>query len=114
MDPQIIEVRLNYTRQVLVSVNIANSLQRPTHRLLLIGTDAAGVKASLKELTKQTLAMLGPAESAIVEEHKDIPMRDGFQSSIKITRPSRTPAGGSPLIVFFFGGKTNEEPTSGT
>jgi acetyl esterase/lipase len=48
--------------------------------------------------------MLGPPEAALVEEYKDIPMRDGFQSSIKIHKPATTPAGGSPLIIFCFGG----------
>lgn len=48
--------------------------------------------------------MLGPAEPSIVEEYKDIPMRDGFQSSIKIHRPATPPAGGSPLMIFCFGG----------
>ena len=48
--------------------------------------------------------MLGPPESGITEETKDIPMRDGFQSTIKIHKPSSPPSGGSPLIVFCFGG----------
>ena len=55
-------------------------------------------------LSKQSVAMLGPPEAAITEEYKDIPMRDGFQSTIKIHKPSTPPAGGSPLIVFCFGG----------
>lgn len=48
--------------------------------------------------------MLGPPEAAITEEYKDIPMRDGFKSSIKIHRPTKAPASGSPLIIFCFGG----------
>jgi acetyl esterase/lipase len=37
------------------------------------------------------------------ESHRDIPMRDGFMSSLKIQRPSDgSPAG--PLIVLLFGG----------
>lgn len=31
-------------------------------------------------------------------------MRDGFQNKAKIIRPSKKPAEGSPLIVFYFGG----------
>lgn len=31
-------------------------------------------------------------------------MRDGFQLKLKIVKPVSSPAGGSPLIVFFFGG----------
>src|ERR1700761_1826498 len=62
------------------------------------------VRTMVGALTQQGLDMLGPAESAITEEYKDIPMRDGFASSIKIHKPSQPPASGSPLIVFCFGG----------
>lgn len=48
--------------------------------------------------------MIGAPEAAVTEEYKDIPMRDGFQSSIKLHRPKDPPAEGSPLIVFCFGG----------
>jgi acetyl esterase/lipase len=58
----------------------------------------------MTEVSRQGLAMLGAPEASIHEEYKDIPMRDGFQSSIKIHRPTEKPAGGSPLIVFCFGG----------
>lgn len=55
-------------------------------------------------VSKGGLAMLGPPEAAITEEYKEVPMRDGFKSSIKIHRPTTAPANGSPLIVFYFGG----------
>ena len=55
-------------------------------------------------VSKMNLEQVGPPEAAIIEETKDIPMRDGFQSTIKIHRPSNPPAGGSPLIAFYFGG----------
>lgn len=55
-------------------------------------------------LSQGNLEMIGPAESAIAEEIKEIPMRDGFQSSIKIHRPTERQASGSPVIVFYFGG----------
>ena len=58
----------------------------------------------MEELSKQGLAMLGAPEAGLTEEYKDIEMRDGFKSTIKIHRPTTAPAGGSPLIVFCFGG----------
>ena len=67
-------------------------------------SDAPATRALIDMVGKQTLAALGPAEASLVEEYKEIPMRDGYQSSIKIHRPAKAPAGGSPLIIFCFGG----------
>ena len=58
----------------------------------------------IREVSKQGLALIGPPEGPITEEYKDIPMRDGFQSSIKIHKPTQPQANGSPLIIFCFGG----------
>jgi acetyl esterase/lipase len=66
--------------------------------------DAAGVAGMLAGISAATLVQLGPAESSIVEEYRKIPMRDGFQSTIKVHRPAETPSSGSPLIVLLFGG----------
>lgn len=66
--------------------------------------NAAAMNAAMAFGSKQGLEMAGPAESSIIEEYKDIPMRDGFQSMIKIIRPSTTPPDGSPLIIFCYGG----------
>ena len=66
--------------------------------------DAPAVKALISQVSKQGLAMLGPPEASLTEEYRDIPMRDGFQSSIKIHKPAKPPTGGSPLIIFCFGG----------
>ncbi|KAF2165378.1 hypothetical protein M409DRAFT_24228 [Zasmidium cellare ATCC 36951] len=55
-------------------------------------------------LSEEGRAMLEPPEAGIIEETRTIPMRDGFQSTIKIHRPRHPPSAGSPLIVFFFGG----------
>ncbi|KAK5174438.1 uncharacterized protein LTR77_001518 [Saxophila tyrrhenica] len=66
--------------------------------------NASGMKAIMAAMSQQSQDLLGPPESSIIEVYKDIPMRDGFQSTIKIARPATTPAAGSPLIVFFFGG----------
>ena len=61
-------------------------------------------RAGMDELTRLTIAALGPAEPAITEEYRHIPMRDGFQSEVKIARPSQPVSGGGPLIVYIFGG----------
>ncbi|KAK3722235.1 hypothetical protein LTR37_002668 [Vermiconidia calcicola] len=66
--------------------------------------DAGSVFTALEEFSKQGLAMIGEPESSVKEEFKDIPMRDGFQSTLKIHRPTEPPADGSPLIIFCFGG----------
>ena len=50
------------------------------------------------------MAQIGAPEASITEERKSIAMRDGFESELKIHRPTQTPAAGSPLIVFIFGG----------
>lgn len=58
-----------------------------------------GMNANVKMTSSETLLS------------HDIPMRDGFMSSIKIQKPSSAPPG--PLIVLFFGGGyvggTNEQ-----
>lgn len=55
-------------------------------------------------MSQGTLQMIGAAEPAITEELKEIPMRDGYQSTIKIHRPTDPPASGSPVIVYYYGG----------
>ena len=67
-------------------------------------TDAPATAALMRAVSEQGLAMLGAPEASLTEEYKKIPMRDGFESSIKIHRPTQKPSGGSPLIVFCFGG----------
>lgn len=53
---------------------------------------------------KQRLAALGPPGPDLKESFKKIPMRDGFESELKIFQPTAKPAAGSPLIVLCFGG----------
>lgn len=62
------------------------------------------MRTLMAAMSQQGLQMVGPAEAAITEETKEIPMRDGFQSTIKIHRPTNPPESGSPLIVFYYGG----------
>lgn len=67
-----------------------------------IGDDyAAGIKAGLKEQSLATVKALGAPPAGTVEFYKDITLRDGFTSSLKIFRPEN---GGGPLVVLAFGG----------
>ena len=68
-------------------------------------TDAAAMNAGMAMMTQMQLAQLGPANpDLLTEEYIEIPMRDGFQSKLKVLKPVNKPAGGSPLVVFAFGG----------
>ncbi|GAB7350765.1 hypothetical protein MBLNU459_g1309t1 [Dothideomycetes sp. NU459] len=59
------------------------------------------MRAAMQE---QRLAALGPPGPDIKESSKKIPMRDGFESELKIFQPTKEVPGGSPLIVLCFGG----------
>ena len=51
------------------------------------------------------LASLGPLSADLTEFTQSIPMRDGYNNEVVITRPiGVAPATGRPLIVVFFGG----------
>lgn len=58
-------------------------------------------------MLEQRLAALGPPGPDLKESFKKIPMRDGFESELKIFQPTQKPAGGSPLIIMCFGGGTS-------
>lgn len=47
---------------------------------------------------------LGPADPDLVEIEQNVPMRDGHQHPIRITKPAHAPLGGSPLVICFHGG----------
>ncbi|KAI7267975.1 lipase/esterase [Hortaea werneckii] len=66
--------------------------------------DETAFKALFQTVEATTLAQLGPPESTLVETEQDIPMRDGYASSMKIHKPATPPPQGSPLIVLLFGG----------
>jgi acetyl esterase/lipase len=51
----------------------------------------------------QALAASGPAPPDILEEYHEITMRDGFQSQIKLCKPTN-PSSPGPLIVLYHGG----------
>ncbi|KAG9956007.1 lipase/esterase, partial [Aureobasidium melanogenum] len=59
-------------------------------------------RAMRDEMGKQSLAALGPAAPHVEESFQNITMRDGFESQIKIHKP--TGKTGGPLIVLVFGG----------
>lgn len=58
----------------------------------------------MKALSAMTMDQIGAAEPAINESYIIIPMRDGFQSSVVVDKPTTPPTAGSPLIVLIFGG----------
>lgn len=66
--------------------------------------DANNIKAAMAEVSKLGLQQAGRPEPSLVEEYIDVPMRDGFLSRTKISRPAQRPTAGSPLIVHFYGG----------
>ncbi|KAF2766222.1 alpha/beta-hydrolase [Teratosphaeria nubilosa] len=51
-----------------------------------------------------TLQQLDSPEPTLIEEEKEIPMRDEFKNVVKIHRPKDGIQGGGPMIVLNFGG----------
>ncbi|KAH9825730.1 AB hydrolase superfamily protein [Teratosphaeria destructans] len=66
--------------------------------------DDVAMKNALGALSAMTLQQLGPPEPNLIEEEKEVPMRDDFKSLVKIHRPKDGVHGGGPLIVLIFGG----------
>jgi acetyl esterase/lipase len=60
-----------------------------------------GIKTQLKAQSQGVLQKLGSPPEGIEEFYHEIPMRDGFKSSLKVFRPTN---GGGPLYVLAFGG----------
>lgn len=56
------------------------------------------------ERERQNIAALGPPPAEISEAFQKITMRDGYESELKVFKPTQPPAGGSPLVVLVFGG----------
>ncbi|KAK5744760.1 hypothetical protein LTR17_001836 [Elasticomyces elasticus] len=67
-------------------------------------SDAPAVKTLMVAVEANALAQLGPPEASLEESVQLIPMRDGYQSAIKIHGPALKPSSGSPLIVLLYGG----------
>lgn len=68
---------------------------------MLDDTFAPGIKAGLKEQSRAIVNALGAPPAGTVEFYKDITVRDGFSSSLKIHRPE---SGDGALVVLAFGG----------
>ena len=57
---------------------------------------------AVKAMSAAILAQLGPAPDGMSESYHEIPMRDGYMSSIKVQkRSSGTPGA---LVVLMYGG----------
>lgn len=68
-------------------------------------SDAASMAGAMAMMTQMQLAQLGPPNPELLtEEYIEIPMRDGYQSKLKVLKPVKKPQGGSPVVVFAFGG----------
>lgn len=68
-------------------------------------SNAEAMAAGMGMMTQMQLAQIGPANPELLtEEYVDIEMRDGYKSKTKVLKPVKKPSGGSPLVVFAFGG----------
>lgn len=66
--------------------------------------DIAKFRSFRDELQKKNIEALGPCPPEVEESYQNISMRDGFESELKIFKPTKPPAKGSPLVVLVFGG----------
>ena len=64
--------------------------------------DYTGVREGLRIMTEAVIELIGPPPPGTKEFFHDIPMSDGYTSSLKIHKPAEDIAG--PLIVLCFGG----------
>jgi acetyl esterase/lipase len=58
----------------------------------------------IPRLRKQYAIQVSPVLEGVVEEGRNIPVRDGSTIPIRVHSPSKRPAGGSPLVVNYHGG----------
>ncbi|KAF2152885.1 alpha/beta-hydrolase [Myriangium duriaei CBS 260.36] len=64
----------------------------------------AGVKQGRAGRSALLDATYGESPSGVKETVREIPMRDGFQSNIRIYQPAKAVEGGSPVVMLSFGG----------
>ncbi|KIX05311.1 uncharacterized protein Z518_06183 [Rhinocladiella mackenziei CBS 650.93] len=57
-----------------------------------------------RQAEKQLVSSLGPLNSGLEEFYSSVPLPDGHQGEIKITRPKEAIPTGRPFIVLFHGG----------
>lgn len=56
-------------------------------------------------MSQRSIAAAQDGDTAgVVQEDTTAPARDGYKIPVRIYRPEKSPAGGSPLIVFYHGG----------
>ena len=55
-------------------------------------------------MEQESIAALGPVPAEVKESFVKIPMRDGYESELKVFKPTKAPAEGSPLIILVYGG----------
>lgn len=58
------------------------------------------IRKGLAAMSAGVLAQIGPAPDGISESYHDIPMRDGYMSSIKIQKPSNASSGALAVLVY--------------
>lgn len=66
--------------------------------------DLQPFRAFRAEMMRNNLAVWGPPPQEVSESYEKIELRDGYQSSLKLFKPTKHPTGGSPLIVLIHGG----------
>ncbi|CZT23344.1 related to Putative sterigmatocystin biosynthesis lipase/esterase STCI [Ramularia collo-cygni] len=76
----------------------ATPLPRPDWR------DFEAHKKTRHETEQQNIKALGPPPPEVQESFSKIAMRDGFDSELKIFKPTNPPSSGSPLVILIFGG----------
>jgi hypothetical protein len=70
------------------------------------------IRKGLAAMSAGVLAQIGPAPDWISESYHDIPMRDGYMSSIKIQKSSSSSPGALAVLVYG-GGKPHNSLTIG-
>ncbi|KAK5697473.1 hypothetical protein LTR97_007611 [Elasticomyces elasticus] len=73
-------------------------------------SDYTGMRAGVTFLEVLTLVQLGAPKTSIHESERQIPMRDGYASTIEIAKPACKAPGGGPLIVLIHGGDGSVSP----
>ncbi len=67
-------------------------------------TDIQQLRKVSHEMDQQNIQALGPPPPEIGESFIKIPMRDGFDSELKVFKPTHPPPASSPLVILVFGG----------
>jgi hypothetical protein len=60
------------------------------------------IRESLVAMSKNVLDQIGATPEGISESYHDIPLRDGYMSSLKVQKPANGSPG--PLVALAYGG----------